>query len=52
MIKSAAGIIAIENRGKQSSFLLDVEKHMNGLYVKISETDWPAMVQRSLIFGE
>ena len=52
MIKTAAGIVSVENRGKQSSFLLDVERNTQGIYVKIAEADWPAMVQRSLIFGE
>ena len=52
MIKTAAGIIAIEDKDKQSSFLIDVERNTQGIYVTINEADWPAMVQRSLIFGE
>ncbi len=54
MIKSAAGIIAVksEKTGDEKSILLDVERSTQGIYVKITETQWPAMVQRSLVFGE
>lgn len=53
MVQTAAGIVSLDIEwGDPKTFLLDVQRSPKGLYVKITEADWPPMVRRSLIFGE